>query len=194
MGKSKSPPARYNRFMMFLATIVSRLFEPAILMAIIFLMGGLRLGVSFVEGLGWLAVVLVPTLSYRFWVKAKEHLDWDIKDRSRRIKPLIKLLIFFGSATVVVSIIEPRLVSLFLFFFLWAVGFFVITAFWTKISGHAAGSALATGLFVSWFGWTWWPVLLIVPLVSWARVVTKNHSVSQVIAGALYSWGLVALL
>ena len=63
-----------------------------------------------------------------------------------------------------------------------------------KISGHASVAALATGLIIQWFGWYWWPILLIVPLVAWARVVRRDHTVGQVIAGAVYSWGLIQLV
>ena len=56
-------------------------------------------------------------------------------------------------------------------------GFSLITFFW-KISGHAFINALVTGYIIQWFGWSWWPVLLIVPLVSWSRVVRKDHTLT----------------
>jgi len=50
---------------------------------------------------------------------------------------------------------------------------------------------LATGVVIARYGWSWWPVFLSVPLVGWSRVVTKNHTIAQVIAGTMYSWAIV---
>lgn len=180
--------------MELLATVISRIFEPAILFGIIFIIGAMRVGVGMVPSFVWLCILLGPTLAYRFRVKAREHLDWDIKDRKRRIKPLASLLMFLGIATGAAWIIDPRLLPIFSLFFLWAIGFFAVTALWTKISGHTATAAVATGFLISWYGWSWWPILLIVPFVGWARVVTKNHTVGQVIAGAFYSWILLVFI
>ena len=81
---------------------------------------------------------------------------------------------------------------LFGLFVVWFLGFFLISLFW-KISGHAGSIALATGLIIFWYGWNWWPALSLVLLMGWARVATKDHTVSQVVGGALYSWGLIWL-
>jgi len=51
--------------------------------------------------------------------------------------------------------------------------------------------ALATGLVIARLGWNMWPILLLVGVMCIARVVGKNHTPLQTIAGALYSWGIL---
>ena len=68
----------------------------------------------------------------------------------------------------------------------------VITQRW-KISAHAAGAALpATALFAA-FGTAALAFAVVVPMVCWARVRVKMHTVWQVTAGALLGWALTWL-
>jgi membrane-associated phospholipid phosphatase len=179
--------------MLELAIFVSRIFEPAFVFAAVFLVGAIRTGVFIYDSLIWLALVLIPTLWYRWWAKKHQDLDWDIQDRTRRIKPLAILLGFLTIFTLAVSFSEPRLIELCVLVLCWGLGFFVLTTFWTKISGHTGVIALATGLLVAWFGGAWWISLFLVGAVGWARIVTRNHTPIQVVAGAVYSWVVVAL-
>ena len=167
-----------------IATIISRVYDPFLMLAIVFFvrLWGKPEFVPAITGM-----VLFPFLLYLFAWKIKLISNWDMNNRSERPRILWTL--------VVVEII------CFLRFQLWSmlpillamIGFTVITQFW-KMSGHAMSAALATGSIVLRFGWNYWPVLLIVPLVSWSRVVRKNHTIAQVIAGALYSWFLLYFL
>lgn len=180
--------------MLTFATLISRIFEPAILLSGALVACALRLGVSPFWAIMWLAILLVPTLAYRFWMKRREGLDWDIKDRKRRVKPMTLLLGYLTAVSALVWVFEPRLLSLFALFSVWVLGFLAITAFVTKISGHAGGDALAVGMMISYYGWSWWPILLIVPVIAWARVVRKDHTLGQVTLGAVYSWGIIGLV
>lgn len=176
------------------ASIVSRIFDPVMSMAGVLAIALLRSGVSWPITLIWLLVLVVPPIIARLWALRHHGLDWDIKDRRRRIVPFVILLVMIACDLVLLKFFSPvALFRLFLFFFLWTAGFLFITAFATKISGHAAGNALAAGLIVLWYGWQWWPILLIVPLVGWARVVRRDHTIPQVIMGALYSWVLLVV-
>lgn len=80
--------------------------------------------------------------------------------------------------------------QLLLFYEIWLFGFLLISLLF-KISGHAGSITLATGLLMSWYGFAWWPILLLIPLVGWSRVVTKNHTVAQVVIGIAYSFILL---
>lgn len=177
-----------------LATVISRVFEPAILLAGAFVACAVRLGVPLSWSIFWLTIMLGPMLVYRMWLKRRQHLDWDIKDRKKRVKPLSMLVGFLGIISMLIWFVEPRLFPLLALFVVWVIGFLGFTTWVTKISGHSGGTALATALIVYWFGWSWWPILLLVPLVSWARVATRDHTVPQVVAGAAYSWILLVIL
>lgn len=176
------------------ATILSKIFDPMVGMAVVLLLALLRSGVSWFIALLWLFILIGPPTIMRLQALQRVGLDWDIRDRRRRIVPLVILLTMIVCDLVFLKLFAPvALFRLFLFFFVWTAGFFLITVFATKISGHAAGNALAAGLIIFWYGWQWWPILLIVPLVGWARVVRRDHTVGQVIVGVLYSWSILLL-
>ena len=74
----------------------------------------------------------------------------------------------------------------------------VITFFW-KISAHLAANSFVIAVIMfsaiggSAFGggWQWWPLLLILPVVAWARVVRKKHTVMQTIIGGVVPFVIV---
>lgn len=164
-----------------IATIISRVFDPFIMLAvvIVILLSHTRVFVP-----AFISIVILPFVLFFIAWKTKRVSDWDITDRRER-----PMLFWSLTAIEIINIVVFKLwflIPMILAF----VGFSFITHFW-KISGHAFASALATGILISRFGWHWWPVLFIVPLVVWSRVVRKNHTLPQGIAGALFAWTVV---
>ncbi|MBI3342707.1 hypothetical protein HY032_00940 [Candidatus Gottesmanbacteria bacterium] len=181
---------------MTLAFLVSRFLDPMWIVPAITVLGARYSGLEDSKFIRFLLILVVfmlgiPLLLRLRFTKAKGLSGWDIKNRADRPKA-IAVLLFVGLLNVTLARIfgNASLVNLFVFYELWLVGYLIISLKW-KISGHAGGIALATGLAIGWFGWRWWPILFFVPLIGWARVVTKDHTIAQVIAGALYSWCLL---
>ena len=167
-----------------IATIVSRIFDPFVSLTAVFII--LMYGSpKFIPA--FLGMVILPLVLFTLAWKTKYISNWDVSDRKERPKILWAIVVIEAASVIIFHVwsLTPIICAI--------IGFSIITHFW-KMSGHAMGAAYATGLIIKLFGWGWWPILLIVPLVGWARVVTKNHTVTQVIAGAFYSWGLVVLL
>lgn len=181
--------------MTLVATIISRIFEPFVMFSVVTLVAALHSGLA-TTAMPWFLTMLIvmiglPIALLTWAIRTKKVDNWDVSRREQRIIPMIILLILSAIYVFAVSRFgNSELTNLFLLYFVWLVGFFVVTTKW-KISGHTSANALAIGLLISWFGWIWWPLLLIVPLVAWARVVRKDHTVAQVVVGALYSWILV---
>ncbi len=165
------------------ATIISRLFDPFIMLAVVCI---ILLSHTAVFIPAFISMVIVPLALFFIAWKTKFVSNWDITDRSQRPKLFWPLIVVETISIVVFHLwtLMPILIAM--------IGFAVITQFW-KISGHAFASALATGILILRFGWQWWPVLFIVPLVVWSRVVRKNHTIPQVIVGALYGWVIIWL-
>ncbi|HEV2126107.1 MAG TPA: hypothetical protein VGW38_25410 [Chloroflexota bacterium] len=67
-----------------------------------------------------------------------------------------------------------------------------VTMRW-KISAHAAGTALPFAALLTVFGTAVLPLGIIIPVVCWARVRAKMHTVAQVCAGALLGFALTGL-
>lgn len=166
------------------ATIISRIFDPFVMLAVIFVTLFYN---SPVAVPAFILTILLPLALFVIAWKSKIIGDWDVSDRRQRPKILWTLVVIEIINCIVLKMYAaiPVLVVL--------TGFAAITQFW-KISGHAMAAALATGILISRFGIAWWPVLLIVPFVGWARVVRHDHTIWQVVAGALYSWVLVYFL
>jgi hypothetical protein len=59
----------------------------------------------------------------------------------------------------------------------------VITRFW-KISIHALLVTIVGIITVTLYGWVWWPVFLLVPIVWWSRLVLRQHDIFQLLAGS----------
>lgn len=158
-------------------TIVSRVFEPITMLSFVFLVESVRVGVPVLHVLLWMGLVAVPSVFFML----RSRLDWDIKDRKRRIKPLGMLFGMLILVSILVWVVEPLLVPVVLLFTFWCAGFLLITLF-TKISGHTAGVALAAGVF--------WPLWLAVPVIAWARVTAKRHTVGETLVGAFFSFAI----
>lgn len=130
---------------------------------------------------------IAPIVVFRLWLAARFHLDWDISNRKKRIVPLIVLILFlFGALTLVNQWHNVLLTNMFVLFFLWLVGFLVITLFW-KMSGHTGVITLASLLVIDWYGWELIPLFGAIAIVTWARVAGKNHTIGQAVGGIVYS-------
>jgi hypothetical protein len=185
-----------SHHMIRVATIISRVLQPMIVLVVLSVLAGIHAGLSGAAFVRYLLVLfgflVLPVVAVQCWLVLSGRVkDWDIHTRKERVKPLLMLLVFVGIFMgVIAGFHNTELTRLFLTFLVWLVGFFLVTLVW-KISGHASISALASGILVMWYGPGFWPVLLIVPLVGWSRVVRRDHTLMQVIVGSLYSWALV---
>ena len=167
-----------------IATIISHIFNPFFVLIPIFII----LTYQSPHGmLAFICMALVPLVFYFGAWKTKYISDLFITDRRERPKMLWPLVVLEASGILIFQLWNglPILAAI--------IGFAIITHFW-KISGHAMAAALVTGTIVATYGWSYWPVLLIVPVVAWARVVRRDHTLAQVVAGALYSWTVLFVL
>ncbi|BCT77951.1 hypothetical protein SCMU_37930 [Sinomonas cyclohexanicum] len=120
-------------------------------------------------------------------VLAGKVVDHHVSERSQRAPVLamaivcvlagLALLWVLGAPASVLAMVGALIVG---------IAVLAVVSLWWKISGHAAAvsSAAVTMLFL--FGVQWWPLLLVVPAVGWARVVLRAHTLAQVIAGTIF--------
>jgi membrane-associated phospholipid phosphatase len=153
--------------------------------------------------LGWGLVVAVFTsvLPMVFIVRGARRGRWDghhVRDREHRFLPLVVAL---GSGAVgLVALLAghaPRDVIALACSMLVTLAVCILITRWWKVSLHTtvAGGAAATITLL--YGPAWLASFLLVALIGWSRVVLTDHTVAQVIAGALLgpvSGGAVFLL
>ncbi len=180
-----------------LARWISILFDSSVLSLPVFLAFGFVS--ARIPGLLWAILMLliitgIP-LAYlivgirRGWVS-----DMELSRREERPR---FILISFSSDVLALLLLHffngPHLLSVIvLTYFCLAIVMFSVSNFW-KISMHMAGvggfSAALVFVFGAAAGWTF----LSLPLVAWARLYRRKHTIQQLIAGAL-AGALIAVL
>jgi len=147
----------------------------------------------------WLAVVIpllvIPPLIYLLWLVHRGTIeDIYMPNRKTRLRPLAILMVWLLGCLGLIRYWEaPPVVESFVLAATILVGILsLVTLFW-KISFHGAAISAAATTTVMVAGSYAWPVVLLVPLVGWARVRLKRHTLRQVIYGSLLGV-LIALI
>ncbi len=179
------------------ATIVSRVSDPMLVVASLIVITAITSGMAGPELVKFLllffSISIIPPVTLLLWaVKTGRVTNWDVSDRRQRVRVLFVALLFIAVNIALFQALRVPgpIIDLLAIFFLWYVGFFLLTLF-GKISGHVGVATFASGIVYMYFGW-WWPFVF-VPLIAWSRITLKRHSLGQVLAGAVYS-GIIFLL
>lgn len=152
------------------------------------------------NALRWLVIVVLfvtvlPVLSIAAMVRCAKVSDFHLQNREERLLPLCCTLISMIVGTVLLHRLGAarEIVWAGVAYITNSVIFSAITPIW-KISFH---SSVATGcvtilvmLVNLQFGW----LFLLVPLISWARVYRKRHTLLQTIVGAVLAIGNTTLV
>jgi membrane-associated phospholipid phosphatase len=152
-----------------------------------------------VKGLLWLGglmpLLVLPPLGYLLWlVRRGKLVDIYMPQRETRLRPLTLMMVWLMLCLGLIRHWEaPVVVELFVLATTIMIGVLsLVTLFW-KISFHGATITAAATATVLVAGSSAWPILLLVPLVGWARVRLERHTPRQVIFGSLVG-ALIALL
>ena len=180
-------------------TLISRIFEPVVVLSVLILVALTRSGLEGFAYYRFIAVffflMILPPIGLLVWaVRTKKISNWDIGDRRERVKAL-GIFLFFQAFNIFLTRMfgNEYLVHFITFLFFWYLGFYLITLFW-KISGHSGITTLGALFLIQWLGPVWWPVFFAIPLVCWARVVRRDHTVGKVVGGVVYSMAITLLL
>lgn len=152
------------------------------------------------NALRWLAIVVlfvtvIPALSIAVMVRFSKVSDLHLQNREDRFLPLCCTLISMIVGTVLLYWLGAarEIVWAGVAYITNSIIFSAITPLW-KISFH---SSVATGcvtilvmLVNPHFGW----LFLLVPLISWARVYRKRHTLLQTVVGAVLAVGTTVIV
>jgi len=146
------------------------------------------------KALGWAFLslifgMLIPSLYIHMLFRNKVINDMHIPDKEDRIKPLIITAISNITGFFILYILKAPLflkaMSLTTIILIVILG--IITYFW-KVSMHAAWITFMVVTFNVLFGRLMLLLLPLIPIVGWARVRIKRHTVNQVISGSIISF------
>lgn len=152
------------------------------------------------NALRWLVIVVLfvtvlPVLSIAAMVRCAKVSDFHLQNREDRLLPLCCTLISMIVGTVLLHRLGAarEIVWAGVAYITNSVIFSAITPMW-KISFH---SSVATGcvtilvmLVNPQFGW----LFLLIPLIAWARVYRKRHTLLQTVVGAVLAIGNTTLV
>lgn len=143
-------------------------------------------------GYGFLTAI-APVLFLLLLLKKGKISDIHLNKRSERVQPLCFTLACSGIATSALFLTQAH--ELLLTFaatnFLQLVIFTAITIRW-KISAHSTAATAFIINAIALLGPIAIPLILLLPLVGWARIHLRRHTPMQVIAGTLLGtviWG-----
>jgi hypothetical protein len=172
-----------------LARWVSLVFDSSSLSLPIFLALGWVDGRT--AGLAWavLTLVIVTGIPLAYLLIGRRR-GWvsDLEMTRRAERPRF-ILVSLGSdllALLVLGVLHgPHLLSLIvLTYFCLAIAMLAISGFW-KISLHMAGVGGFSTALLFVFGWPALWAFLSLPLVAWARLRRRKHTLAQLLAGAV---------
>jgi membrane-associated phospholipid phosphatase len=172
-----------------IARLVSNIFSPPILgvIGLLILAQTSRSASSWLWILFYISTAIFIPVFYVVWLLLKKEItDFHIRVRYQRLRPMFFMVVSsvfawivmrLGSAPVFLQTIA--ILGAFLMMFL-----LLITLRW-KISGHTTAATAFAFFSLGSIGSLALPVLLLIPLVIWARVTLKRHTLAQTIAGTL---------
>lgn len=175
------------------AKILSRFLSPQYVAVPLLLVLGLADPVSWQRGLLWalgvgIFSILLPLAVFYRALRQGGISDWHVTRREERMQlslilptlaalvlPLAAMLAFDGPRLLLLGFVTGLVLALFNILITWR---------W-KISQHVSTVAVSTTLITITLGMGAAPVLLLIPLVAWARVKVGAHTVMQTFAGGL---------
>ena len=172
-----------------LARWISVLFDSSLLSIPVFLAFGWTGGG--ISGIGWAALTLLIVtgipLAY-LWIGRRRGWVSDMEMTRRSERPRF-ILVSLGSdvfALLVLRAVQgPQLLSTIVLTYLClAIAMLTISSFW-KISLHMAGVGGFSTALLFVFGWPALAAFLSLPLVAWARLRRRKHTLAQLAAGAM---------
>lgn len=182
-----------------IARWISHVVSPHIVGVVLTSAVALQYSPNPVEALMWLAglmpLLVLPPIGYLLWLVRQGTLaDIYMPERETRLRPLTFIMVWALVCLMLARRWEaPLVVEFFVVAAIVLTGILsLVTLFW-KISFHGATISAAATATLMVAGSSAWPMMLLVPLVGWARVRLKRHTLRQVVYGSLVG-ALIALL
>jgi len=182
-----------------IAFIISRVFDPALLTAVLILFIVLLSPLNPQEKFIWIIIFeildfIIPIGVFAYLHKTKQVSDIDITDRKERL-PLFRLTTSLYGISFFLSLLfklpQEVIITSFSAFVIMAV-WTTITPYW-KISAHIAGITTCTLLiyFLTDLTWIRWVGPLLIILIAWSRYIQKKHTLKQLVGALILSSILV---
>jgi membrane-associated phospholipid phosphatase len=175
-----------------IAGLVSILLNPLWSGALIFIILAMKPEYSRGEAIAILlssfsAVIILPVLILAYLSRIGKAENIDVPDRRQRLLPFALFVLIYATNAVFNALLQlPILFQAIIWMILINTIIYGIITVWWKVSIHAAVLAgFIVFLFYITGNYALWPLLLLIPLVAWSRIILKAHTAAQVIVGAV---------
>ena len=183
-----------------IANLISNILNPFLVSLVLILLLSFGATSSILDALRWslilIALSILPVYLAIIYLVRSGRLD-SVFTNVRRQRLKIYLLAGGWAAVGCVVLLylkaPPRLMAASVAGLSTVVIFMCINLWW-KISLHTAFIAASVTLLVILYGWVAVVAIVMIPLMFWARMELKRHSLAQVVAGALLSTLIVAVV
>ena len=183
-------PIKNRRVWRDLARILSTIFNPFLTALALFVILA-HIGAK--DTLDFWRLLFISTfftsigpMLYVFWLYATDRIS-DLEMSQRRERELVfsafVVFDFCGAATLWLLHAPRLMIAAMLGYFVSTLVVQYITRYW-KISTHAIGITAPLAALTLLYGRQPLPFMVLIPMVCWARVYLKAHTVMQVVAGA----------
>ncbi|MBZ0307888.1 MAG: hypothetical protein K8I82_17600 [Anaerolineae bacterium] len=138
---------------------------------------------------------LIPLCSLFFYIpikRAAQKIDWSKIFHRQRIASFIFMIISYPIGFIILKVLKgPKIFEVLLATYTLVTVLLILfnLVIRYKASGHAAGVAGPVTAMVYLYGLVATPLILLIPLVTAARLMAKGHDVWQTIVGASLSVG-----
>ena len=192
MHPSLTPiPIKNRRVWHDLARILSTIFNPFLTaLALFVILSHVR--ATSTNNFWWLLFLStfftsIGPMLFIFWLYATDRIsDLDMSIREEREKVFFVFVMFYlaGTATLWLTHSPRLLIASMAGYTLATAVVQYITRYW-KISTHAVGITAPLVALSLLYGRQPLPFLVLIPMVCWARVYLRAHTIAQVVAGAV---------
>jgi len=147
-------------------------------------------------GYAWtmLFLCIIPLCSLFFYIPVKKE-ETHVTLHRQRVASFVIMLVSYPTGWLVLSLIAaPRIftavAATYTFVTLGLIIFNLLLHY--KASGHAAGVSGPVAVMIYIYGIIATPLLVLLPLITWARLAAEGHNFWQTVVGATMS-GLIAI-
>jgi membrane-associated phospholipid phosphatase len=183
-------PIKKRRVWRDLARILSTIFNPFLTALALFVILANASAKNTLDFWGLLLLASsfasIGPMLYVFWLYSTDRIsDLDMSVRHEREVVFSAFVVFYLLGAIALWLVHaPRvMIAAMLGYFSSTLIVGYITRYW-KISTHALGITAPLVALILLYGRQPLPFLVLVPMVCWARVYLKAHTVAQVVAGA----------
>ncbi len=139
-------------------------------------------------------VSLIPLTSLFFYIPVRDEARLVTVHR-QRVASFVLMMVSYPVGWLVLSLAKaPRIftavAATYTFVTLGLIVFNLLLRY--KASGHAAGVSGPVASMIYIYGWIATPLVMLIPLVTWARLAAKGHSFWQTVVGAVLS-GIISI-